>query len=210
MKALCFLISLLISPLAVAQGSMSLSEWLDIFADSCVGAGSSAIVNGSVDADGKISLKKLRLNGAVTGQLDIPKSNYELLSDGISQKLKSVTKKHAKKVGNCFKPVSRSLLLAKNRQSHPAGPNATASMPIHFLSPYEERVMKFLAHARAGSGTGRQIPFANVVAGTGMSDIRLRAILKMLESKVLATDLVGVVSLYEPGDEYILEMGYAK
>lgn len=210
MKILCLLIALLISPLAAAEGTMSLSEWLDIFADSCVGAGSSSIVNGSVDAEGKISLKKLRLNGAVTGQLDIPRSNYELLSDGISQKLKTVTKSQANKARKCFMPVSKSLLLAKNRHLNPAGPNALTSMPIYFLSPYEERVMKFLAHARAGSGTGRQIPFQKVVAGTGMSDIRLRAILKMLESKVLATDLVGVVSLYEPGDEYILEMGYAK
>lgn len=210
MKILYLLITLLISPLAAAQDTISLSEWLDIFADSCVGAGSSAIVNGSVDADGKISLKKLRLNGAVTGQLDIPKSNYELLSDGISQKLKAVTKSHANKVRKCFKPVSRGLLQAKNRHLNPAGPNATASMPIHFLSPYEERVMKFLAHARAGSGTGRQIPFQKVLAGTGMSDIRLRAILKMLESKALAADLVNVVSLHESGDEYILEMGYAK
>ncbi|MBI4989377.1 MAG: hypothetical protein HZC23_11205 [Rhodocyclales bacterium] len=206
-SSFCILVAILISPISYAQEKLSLNQWLDLFVDSCVGAGSSSITSGTVDANGQIALKKLTASGSLAGQLVITKSNYKLLSDGISNKMSAVAAEQADKVRVCLDPVKKILLQAMQRQLDEKNPHP--SKPIYILSPDEEKVMKFLAKTKGNAGTGRQVPFNRVAEGTGMSDLRLRATLKMLEAKILAVELVGVVSFFDDGDMYVLKMGYA-
>lgn len=209
-----------------AEEKLSISEWLDVFIDACVGGGSSSVSSGSIDAGAGISLKKLTLEGKLEGQVKLTRSNYRLLSEGISNALGSVAADEADKVRDCLAPIRRNLLQAMNQQM--GGGGATAGGTVYILSPYEEKIMKSLAtHVGEGGKTGQYVLKTTIMADTHMSDLRFNSTMRMLESKALATaalpylSVVGpaatarietseTVTLFNAGEEYVLEAGYAR
>jgi len=199
---------------ASAQSNISLQDWLNIFVDSCVGAGSSFVASGSLDAGGDINLKKINLNGRLAGNITLAKSEYRLLSEGISNKMSTVAADQADKVRVCLEPVRKNLLRAMTLQMDQQAKQRNPFAPqqaVHILSPEEEAVMKYMAVTPGmGGRTGKLVPYKNALAALGMSDIRLRSTLKMLQEKLLVSELSGYLSLFDTGDEYVLEMGYAK
>ncbi len=209
---------------AHASSDLSMQEWLDLFVDSCVGSGSSFLVSGSADANAALSLKKMRLDGALAGQVKVERSSYRLLAEGISNAMTNTAADQADRVRECLTPVRRTLLEAMNRQM---GANAPTSSPIYILSHPEELVMKALGSQRGHKGeTGKLVPMQSILSTTGLSDLRLRIALRELQAKLLASDAkfltfegsgaktnpvhVSAVSLWDRGEEYVVKMGYSK
>ena len=212
---LVFLFAVVLRSMGVAAQDLTVQEWLDLFIDSCVGGGSASFVSGSVDAGLGLSLKKFSANGSVSGQVTLERSSYRLLSEGITDAMSEVTAEQADKVRQCLEPVRRNLLIAMNQQMGTGGMRFPTTTPtIHLLSPFEERVLKVLARNVGLAGeTGRLVPTTTVLQETGLSDIRFRVTMRMLEPKWLAIRLDfegGVNSLTDEGEEYVLEMGYVK
>ena len=215
----------LVSSQVHAAGNLSLEEWLDIYVSSCVGGGSTFSASGSLEAGFGISLKKLGPNGKLVGQLQVSKTEYRLLSDGLSNAMSAVAAEQASQVRECLAPFRANLARAMSQQMGGLSPLAA---PILFLSPHEERVMRVLAvHQGEDGQTGKNVRREIVRRETGISDIRLRVTIRTLQSKLLATDstfsklvtdqgpvhdlkFIEVISLWDKGEEYVLEMGYAK
>ena len=209
---------------AMAADNMTPQEWLDLFVDSCVGSGSSFIVSGSIDAGANLSLRKLRIDGTLAGQVAVKKESYRLLSAGISNAMSDAAAGQADKVRECLLPIRQTLLEAMNRQM---GTSGKAGASIYILSRPEEVVIKSLAVTKGEDGeTGKKVPREDLLKTTGISDLLLRATMRELESKGLATEArfarqigtgfgatlsrVDGVSLLNIGEEYVLKMGYAK
>ena len=220
---------MLISPCLCAEEDLSIQEWLDIFIDSCVGSGTSYIVSGSVDAGLGLSLKKFSASGNLEGKVKITKSSYRLLSEGISNAMSDTAANQADKVRDCLSPVRRNLLIAMNQQMGNVG---SIDPGFQILSPYEESVMKILASSKGPDGsTGKYIKRTSILRESGLSDVRMRVVVRMLVSKRLvnespyiasvdeidlnnlnAPDAVGyqALSLEPRGEEYVLDMGYVQ
>ena len=217
--------SFLFTASVASARDLSVQDWLDLFIESCVGSGSSAYVSGSVNAGLGLSLKTFSANGSVSGQVEVTKSTYRLLSEGISNAMTKIAADQADKVRDCLRPLRRNLLLAMNRQLNPT--EVVLHPTVHFLSPYEERIMMVLAKNKGLRGkTGKYVPTTVILQKTKLSDIRFRVTMRMLESKRLATvtkfltsvvvdrfpksEIVDVVTLYDSGEEYVLQMRYVE
>jgi hypothetical protein len=223
MNRLIFIILLVLCSGARAE-NLTLQEWLDLYVNSCVGSGSSSVVSGSIGAGAELSLRKFSTSGNLTGELTLSRSSYRLLSEGISNKMTDVAAGEADKVRECLAPIRQILVEAMSQQISPPSSDAE---PIYILSPEEEKVMKALANHRGEDGkTGKNVLVSVITDATGMSDIRFRTTMRLLTSKVLATQsqfaeivgvvpnsniqMVDVVSLWDKGEDYVLKMGYAK
>lgn len=209
---------------AQADEEITIADWIDIFIDTCVGSGSKFIASGEGKAGVDISLKKFRLDGTLAGAVNIKKSEYRLLTDGISNAMTKVAADQADKVRDCLAPVRQNLLRIMQGDMAPDFYNE-GSVPI--LSPYEESVMRLLSSHKGVNGkTGRDILTRVVLAESQMSDIRLDVVIASLADKGLIiehstgymkTDAETpslviediVLSLSSKGLQYVLEMGYA-
>ena len=139
--------------------------------------------------------------------------------------MSKVSADQADKVRECLNPVRQILLAAMDEAVRRT--SAIFRPTVHILSPHEERVMKVLGTTRGLDGmTGREVPTSTILERARLSEIRYRATMRMLQTKILANDsgfptivgegldmkleMVPVVSLWEDGEEYVLRMGYAK
>ncbi|EHJ9990339.1 TPA: hypothetical protein NG570_004555 [Vibrio parahaemolyticus] len=218
------LMSLTLTAHPAASEDLSVEEWLDIFIASCVGSGSSYFASGSVDVGAGFSLKKLKADGSIEGKVELTKSSYRLLSEGISNAMSETAAGQADKVRECLTPVRKNLLIIMNQQIMPS--SILADNNVFILSPYEELIMKTLAQSRGVSGeTGKNVKVSSILEKTNLTDIRFRASMRQLQSKGLAAvlpslDITGkapsmevqafdAAFLSDSGEAYVLSMGYA-
>jgi hypothetical protein len=214
---LALAICLMHQNLAMAASASEVRDWLDLYVDSCVGSGSKDVVSGSVGAGGEISLRKVTLTGQLSGDVRLTKESYRLLSEGISNKLTGVAADQADKVRQCLDPMRKVLLRIASRQLQ----GGSAGEPIaYILSPQEELVLKIVATTPGMEMVGsRRIGFhvtiGDVERQSSFSDLRLRVLTRLLAEKKLLSlsGIVGPVthaSLTPAGEQYAVEMGYAK
>lgn len=217
----------LTSASASAQEALTLEEWLDIYVSACVGGGSSFTASGSLNAGLGIALKKLGPNGEIVGQVAVSKSEYSLLSEGISNAMSDVAAGQADAVRRCLEPFRANLNRAMSQQM--GGIGSPSVTPVVFLDPVQEKIVRVLGQQRGlGGETGKFVPRDQVLADSGVSDLRFRKAMRDLSSGsvFLATevdyprtqqsetglpdiDFVETVTLTPRGEDYVIEMGYA-
>lgn len=199
-------------PRAEAQ-SLTVQEWVDQFVASCVGSGSTDVTSGQVDANGDISLKRLAVGGALKGQVQIERRSVRLLSDGINNSMSAATAEVASEVRKCLAPV-RSILM-QIMQSQFQSSMHTASR-IYILSPQEDLVIKTLSNMKGYFGkAGNAVIIDKLQSETGLGDIRFRSAMRMLREKFYVFEGINFgqgsgVSLTSDGEEYALNVGFAK
>lgn len=200
---------LLVTADAHAQ-RLSVQDWIDQFVDMCVGSGSRGVTSGTADANGNVTLRTLSLSGELRGQVMVSRENYRLLTEGISNRMTEVAAGQANAVRECLEPIRRQMLQVMARQFDGATGSARQQSRIQILSPDEERIMRFLATARGPQQVGQLVPESTVRGGAGVGDIRFRIAMRSLQEKLLAGSVADVVSLWPPGEEYVVQAGYAR
>ena len=205
---------------------LTIQEWVDLFVESCVGAGSSSYVSGSAKGGLGFSLKKFKADGSLEGEFEVTKSNYRLLTEGISSAMTKVAAEQADKVRVCLRPLRQ--VLANVMKDQLADAVTKPKTIVHVLGPHEERIMKMLATTEGFEGrTGTKVAAARIIRETRLSDILFRVTVRMLQSKKLVevtryngTHFQGlgldikkwmdVVSFLPDGETHVLRMGYVK
>jgi hypothetical protein len=217
--SMIFIFALVAGSPAQAQ-ELSIREWIDLMVDGCVASGSTFTVDGKVDAQAGIALRKLGPHGTIAGQLTIKKSEYRLLQEGISSKMSEVAADQASEVRKCLAPTRA--ILHKVMAQQLIGPGAPSALQI--LSPYEDRVMQVLAHQAGEDGKiGSVVLPAVLQERSGLSELRFDQAIKALEQSVFlfafpypkvnsngTLDTLRTYSLTDRGRDYVLEMGYAQ
>lgn len=207
---------------ASAQDSLSVDEWLNTFIASCVGSGSSYTASGTVDASGGISLKKLRVGAIVEGDVTLSKSEYRLLSEGITNKISDAAAEQATEIRVCLSPV-RAILLQVMAQQLTASQGLILT-PRYIPSPEENRLLSILAQTSGTQGeVGRSVLVESVRDSmSDVSEIRFRQIARNLQDNSYIWETFGIVlqndridtppdfSLTAAGEDYLLESGLVK
>ena len=205
-EKLVLLVLMFVSNACYAQ-SLDIDEWLELFIESCVGSGSSNIVSGTVDGEVGVSLRKFDVEGNLEGEVTIMRSEYRLLSEGISNAMSEVAANQASEVRACLEPIRRTLIQLANQQL--IGQAASSEYDVFILGPDEEKLLQTLATTRGVTGQlGSTVDDTELRNLSGISDIRYRQTIRMLESKGLILPII-LRTLTDSGEKYVIQMGYA-
>jgi len=218
-------------PTWLSAQNLTVQEWLDVYVELCVGSGSSFVASGEVKGDGKMSLKTLSLNGSLEGSVVVSKSEYRLLSEGITNSISDAAASQASEIRKCLEPMRNVLIQAMTQDLTQA-----SGVVRYILSPQENAVLRYISNTRGPDGkTGKGILIEDIARSvSGMSELRLASTLNELEGKFLVfesvagggidivrTDdgrLIGskfvhgqpAIFLTDTGIDYVLNTGLAK
>jgi hypothetical protein len=158
---------------ARSADKLTVKEWVDTFVDLCVGAGSTFIASGSGDVSAGLSLQTRTLSGEVKGQLLLSKSEYRLLSEGISNKMTSVSADQANRVRDCLDPIRRNLIVLMSAQM--GATTNGAPQKVFILSADEEVLIRALCTVKGTGGElGQFVNPEDLKAVAHLPDIRFR------------------------------------
>jgi len=222
MKNFLLAILALSFPISVQAEKMTIQEWIDSYIKLCVGSGSKTIVEGKVDANAGISLRRLGPNATVSGQLHVAKTEFSLLEAGISNAMSGVAADQADKVRECVAPIRAIILEAMKKD---LGVNSATYNPRpELIGRQETKVLIFVAKTAGFKGRkGQIVDFEDIKKATGMEENRLKEIIRNLQDKNLVyfgkspIDLhkgpeppYRFVSLSSNGEDYVTRMDYSK
>jgi hypothetical protein len=210
---LLILLTMPIHTLQAEAQNLTVQEWVDQFVASCVGSGSSDLASGLVDANGDISLKRLALTGTVKGQVKLEHKDARLLSEGINNAMSEVAANVADQVRQCMAPLRAVLIQIMQSQFQTGRGSANQ---VYILTPPEDLLIKQLANTKGYFGkVGEAVLVSQIQSALGMSDIRYRSAMRLLNDKGYAYEGLNLgqgatASLLPAGDEYALRVGFAK
>ncbi|WP_341369192.1 hypothetical protein [Yoonia sp. BS5-3] len=202
-------------PTSVLAQELTVQEWLDVYIDACVGSGSVFTASGELEADGNLSLRTVRLNGALEGSVSVSKTEFRLLSTGITNSISDAAAGQASELRQCMEPL-RSVLIQAMAQDL----DSTNQSSVQILDPYENAVLRYVSNTAGIYGEVGQVVRLDeaIQSVTGVSGLRMQSVVNSLGQKGLLIEISltailegtgNSLSLTDRGIEYALAFGLA-